>query len=234
MCHNDTCPQKPLHTQQALDILVKQREEMMTLLQESISGDGQSGCCGLKAIESVDPDLCSRQIQLLNQRINHEQSRFHASLSSGFVTFSSTMDALVALQLPLSECPHAFDVKPAPEPRDLIWDNLYHSRTSRLVRHIVSVGMVTLLFLVWTIPVGFVASLTTLPKLTKALPWLAPILDWHPSARVFLEGVLSTLSLTMFILVLPYILEAIAKFQVRNHMIERYTASILKYEALQL
>lgn len=72
---------------------------------------------------------------------------------------------------------------------------------------------VSLLFVLWTIPVGFVASLTTLSNLTSAFPWLAPIIHGHTALRQLLESFLSTVTLTLFIMVLPFILEVLGRFQ---------------------
>lgn len=58
--------------------------------------------------------------------------------------------------------------------------------------------------LFWTIPVFFVSSLTTLSNLVKVLPFLEFIYR-SPFLQGFLEGLLPTLALTIFMAVLPLI-----------------------------
>lgn len=66
--------------------------------------------------------------------------------------------------------------------------------------------LTALLVFFWTIPVAFVASLTSLESLSTYLPFLVPLIDASPALKSFLEGFLPGLALLIFNMILPMIL----------------------------
>ncbi len=79
--------------------------------------------------------------------------------------------------------PSEWTVIAAPEPRDVHWDNCRMPHASRDIRTRLFDFATFMLVLFWTIPVTFVASLTTLQNLSARLPFLEPVVDADPALR---------------------------------------------------
>lgn len=103
-------------------------------------------------------------------------------------------------QAAASRCVHSSEpvtwmTFPAPAVEGVVWDNLgkgYFKRFGGAA--VATVFYVALLFL-WTIPITFVASLTTLEALSEQLPFLEPVVDLSPVIKGFLEGFLPSLAM---------------------------------------
>lgn len=105
------------------------------------------------------------------------------SQAAGFVTFTSSKAMSAAARQHHVPALNTMDVKPAPEPRDVWWDNLDINFLIRELREtLVSVAVFFLVFF-WSVPVVFVQGLTTMEKLSETLPFLEPIVDLDPAIR---------------------------------------------------
>lgn len=79
--------------------------------------------------------------------------------------------------LQVVHAPHAlrWRVTQAPEPEEVVWNNLHIPAWQRAIRRFL-VGVITFLLIVfYMIPIAFVASLTTLENLEKLLPFIKSI-----------------------------------------------------------
>eukprot|EP00051_Salpingoeca_urceolata_P007129 m.94605 g.94605 ORF g.94605 m.94605 type:complete len:926 (+) comp15127_c0_seq3:258-3035(+) len=132
---------------------------------------------------------------------------------SGFVSFDSYHSAVRAQQMLISASPQLWTVDPAPEPRDVVYPNLALTHSQRAKKKIIWGLFTALLVLFWTIPVAFVAALTTLENLTAQLPFLEPVLDLSPVLKGLLSGLLPSLALIIFLALLPMILTAMSRAQ---------------------
>jgi hypothetical protein len=66
-------------------------------------------------------------------------------------------------------------VTPAPEPEEIVWNNLYIPAWQRALRRFI-VGVLTFFLVVfYMVPIAFVASVTTLENLEKLLPFVKDI-----------------------------------------------------------
>eukprot|EP00050_Salpingoeca_kvevrii_P022373 m.125414 g.125414 ORF g.125414 m.125414 type:complete len:394 (-) comp9690_c0_seq2:363-1544(-) len=112
-----------------------------------------------------------------------------------------------------SSVAYIWEVIPAFASKDIAWRNLRYSHTQRQVRTFLAHTATYLLVFFYTIPIAFVASLTTLEELAKIkfLHWLTDVIDSSPVVKGFLEGFLPTLALQLFMMFLPAILKAFSK-----------------------
>eukprot|EP00808_Paulinella_micropora_P011902 g6548.t1 len=130
---------------------------------------------------------------------------------AGFVTFKSVKDQTIALQIPPTiESTVVWHIRKAPQPQDVLWGNLGISSLMRWLRTLFISSSVFFLIFFYIIPVSFISVLTSLSSLTKAIPFLEPLLNASPAIRGILEGVLPTLVLNVFLSVLPTILTFLA------------------------
>eukprot|EP00158_Paraphelidium_tribonemae_P006431 Partr_v1_DN27814_c2_g1_i3_m23111 putative transmembrane protein 63C len=99
-------------------------------------------CCGT-TVNSLDFHSSRIQVQRLRIERLEEENRF-GLCRSAFVTFNSPRSAALAAQTILSD--EHFGVMPAPEPRDVLWDNMPHStvkkRTMSKVATLLSLALI--------------------------------------------------------------------------------------------
>jgi hypothetical protein len=73
-----------------------------------------------------------------------------------------------------------WQVFPAPEHREVVWNNLAKSVYSRMVRSGLVYFAVFMTVLFYMIPIALISSFTTLDNLVKILPFLKAIVNYPP------------------------------------------------------
>jgi hypothetical protein len=101
-------------------------------------------------------------------------------------------------------------VTDAPEPRQLLWNNLKIKFFQRQVRQFVVYVIVALAILFYMIPIGFISALTTLDNLKKLLPFVKPVVNLK-ALRTVLEAFLPQIALIIFLALLPKFLLILSK-----------------------
>jgi hypothetical protein len=59
----------------------------------------------------------------------------------------------------------------SPDPKAILWNNLYMSKKVKFTKWVIAFTLLTLLFLFWSIPIAFVAALSNLETLSQ-VPFL--------------------------------------------------------------
>eukprot|EP00808_Paulinella_micropora_P003997 g18773.t1 len=166
-------------------------------------------------VDSID--YYAQQIRDTNEQAQAMLSQDAGQLEvrpAGFVTFKEAKARTLALHAPPSAAMgQAWTVRAAPDPKDMIWTNVGIDSYMRAVRTLLVSIAVFLLIFFYIIPVSFISALTSLTTLSRLLPFLEPLLDATPALRGFLEGVLPTLALTIFLSILPIILQTLAVYK---------------------
>ena len=108
----------------------------------------------------------------------------------------------------LSALPFSMDATDAPEPRDVIWPNVFVSARSVARRHVVVTILLTVLVLSWTTVITFCSNAV----------WIVDLLGFDPQGFVASAAVsiLPSALLLTIMCVLPPIFEAVAKFYERR------------------
>ena len=132
-----------------------------------------------------------------------EGKAFHAT-PLAFVTFKSVESAQLAAQSVLDPAPLQLVARLAPAPSDIIWTNVYLSRTNRLVRSWLVFGLVIITTVLWFIPVGALSVLLSPEGIAKLSPSIAQFLDDHPLVSSLTIGFLPTLAYTIFFALVPF------------------------------
>lgn len=141
--------------------------------------------------------------QAVRQR---RRGRFHPT-ELAFVTFETMGAAQIAAQTSHYPQPEALETLLAPEPRDVYWANLTITETSLMVRKFVAAVLMLLLLFFWGVPISYLARLLNYESISKALPWLAKILDKSERLRALVQNSLPSLAVIGFNALLPFFLE---------------------------
>ncbi|XP_046854082.1 CSC1-like protein At1g62320 isoform X2 [Xenia sp. Carnegie-2017] len=165
---------------------------------------------------------------LQDDLISHEIDEKRPSLRAAIVTFKTLRDACIASQVLWQAKPYHTMIQPAPEYRNIIWENLGLSLFFGWLRWVIITVLLFFLVVFWMIPVSFVQSLVTLESLQKKISFLNFVNDLNPAALGLIEGVLSTLAFVVFFAILPKIMRFLSKQQgllsfseVESSMIEK-------------
>ncbi|KAG0098662.1 hypothetical protein BGZ93_010799 [Podila epicladia] len=140
-------------------------------------------------------------------------SRVFAKTSIGFVTFEEMNSAQILAQTVNTRETLSCITTLAPEPRDVFWDNLNIPPSELGVRSIVVNTTVFFLVFFWAGPVGVFSSFLNLESLEKLLPGITVIAEASPIIKSLIQGFLPTVGVTIFLAVVPKILEALSERQ---------------------
>ncbi|KAL6040263.1 hypothetical protein QOT17_025465 [Balamuthia mandrillaris] len=162
-------------------------------------GFWQCCCCG----EEVDAETHYRKrldrVEQKIQLIQENPSKFMQKTHTAFVTFDSPF--------PCRSSTHAFvnplimRVHPAPEYTDVDWSQLAVGKLSFEIRRVLIVIVLIAIIILWIFPFLFAVSLANLRELGEVdgMGWLADFINQLPvNLVVFIEGILPTLILLLF------------------------------------
>lgn len=127
----------------------------------------------------------------------------------------SVESATKLAQVALTSNPFQWHNFPAPEPSDLIWNSFSITTKKRFLRRLAVYAISVLLIFFWAIPIGFVASLSNLTTLSKIsfLQFLVHLIDLSPALQGWLEGILPSLALIIFMAFLITIITRLVSFE---------------------
>ncbi|KAI8389299.1 hypothetical protein BD560DRAFT_381206 [Blakeslea trispora] len=130
--------------------------------------------------------------------------------SVGFVTFEETISAYVASQVLIDSTPFRLRAQLAPEPRDVLWENVAMHGRERVIRKFLI--MFVLLFLVfsWTIPCNYLSALTSTKSLKAYFPWLLKLAEKNKIINQIVAGFIPTLGVVIFFSILPLIFNSLS------------------------
>ncbi|KAI1316467.1 hypothetical protein EDD11_009957 [Mortierella claussenii] len=145
-------------------------------------------------------------------------SRIFTTTSIGFVTFEEMHSAQVLAQTVNTQETLSCETSLAPEPRDVFWDNLNLPPGELGVRSVVVNTTVFFLIFFWTGPIGVFSSFLNLESLEKLIPGISKIAEANPLIKSLIQGFLPTIGVTIFLAVVPKILEALCVRQgIQSH-----------------
>ena len=176
--------------------------------------------------ERVDSlNYCDEMLLELNTRIAAARRAVLASppdaaraarllRGAAFVTFREARTASVAGQVSHACDGASWRVGPAPQPGNIVWDNVgrYTGSQASVLR--VAAWALTVCFCaLYLLPAAIIQSLTVTSNLLKAFPGLAPVLAHSPGRRAVLEGVLPPLLLFVLTWIWPIFLRQLTVWQ---------------------
>ncbi|KMT03911.1 hypothetical protein BVRB_8g187700 isoform A [Beta vulgaris subsp. vulgaris] len=172
---------------------------------------GLLGLCG-KKVDTID--YCNEKISELIPKLEAEQKKTirDRQVSSALIFFSSRVAAASAAQSLHARMVDHWTVMDAPEPRQIIWDNLSLNYYAREVRKYIVYIIVALAVLFFMLPISVISAFTTLENLAKLLPFIKPVLA-IVSIRTVLGAYLPQLTLIIFLAMLPTLVMFLSKLE---------------------
>ncbi|ROW05855.1 hypothetical protein VMCG_05298 [Cytospora schulzeri] len=161
---------------------------------------------------------CRKELARLNLEIEEDQnhSERFPIMTSAFIQFHNQVAAHMACQstihhVPKQMAPRVVEISPD----DVIWDNMAMSWWMQWGRILVGSGFVFGMVILWTFPVAFSASLSSIDTLIQHYPWLS-FLKSNSNVYRFVKlaaGVLPQVILGALVALVPVILNMVADFQ---------------------
>ncbi|CAO3591073.1 unnamed protein product [Absidia cylindrospora] len=139
--------------------------------------------------------------------------------SVGFVTFEDSMSACIASQVLIDSTPFRLKAQLAPEPRDVLWENIAMHGRERWIRKVLMFGVLLLLVFFWVIPISYFSALTNENSLRYYFPWLMDLASKNKILQQIIQSFLPTLGVVIFMAILPMVLNALSVvegFQTRS------------------
>lgn len=175
---------------------------------------GWKGLWG-KKVDTLE--YCKEQLPIMNAEIEELQTDHNAisdPLNSVFVEFESQYHAQIACQV----LPHHQTLCLTPayvgiQPSDVIWFNLRLPAYEQIVRRFIAIGAITVLVVLWSVPVAFVGMISNITYLTNKLHWLKFIYGLPDVLLGLLTNMAPTIALAVLMSLLPKFIRAMAVMQ---------------------
>ncbi|CAN6985799.1 unnamed protein product [Brassica oleracea var. botrytis] len=170
---------------------------------------------GLLGLVGERVDSIDYYTKLINESVAKLEAEQRTVLAekqqtAAVVFFTDRVTAALAAQSLHCQMVDKWTVTEAPEPRQLIWENLKIKFFSRIVRQYLIYFLVAMTILFYMIPIAFVSAITTLGNLQKALPFIKPIAE-IAFIRTILQSYLPQIALIVFLAMLPKFLMFLSK-----------------------
>ena len=224
----------------------KKEDSTRTVSSKKGNKKGMTMCEGILELELA---AIERKLGALPAKDVSDYAVFEENC--GFVVFFTSVGRATACQMMLTTpwdkakedgpmkkrtAPH-LKITPAPEPRDLIHENIGKNTFSvlgciKLRALVFRIASYWLLFF-WLIPVTAIAALTQLDVLEKYFPFISVITSIEV-VRGFLTGFLPTFALVQFMSFLPKIFAWMAKSEGKRSWTEVDEAASQKYIMFQI
>lgn len=167
-----------------------------------------------KKVDTIN--WCRSELERLVPQIDALQAKYRAGeadfICSVFIEFYSQTEAQAAFQsLAHHQALHMAPRFIGVDPEQVIWENLKINWASRVIRNIITIGFVVILIIFWSIPVGFVGSISNVKSLTGKVKFLRFINDIPPVILGVVQGLLPAVLLAVLMALLPIILRFMAK-----------------------
>jgi hypothetical protein len=134
---------------------------------------------------------------------------YYRNSSTAFVTFSSRVAQANAIQVYLSHRHFNMHLDPAPNPRDIIWPNVSNPRDQVEARTLIADCTLYVGAIFWSLVVGSINAISNLDSLSLEWAWL----QQYRGTMVYelLQNYLAVLILVIFLALLPYFFDLIAR-----------------------
>lgn len=155
--------------------------------------------------------------------------------STGFVTFRSLTPVTVTTSVPLTYHQNPMEVSIAPEPRDLVWQNVPIDQDIGSSRAFVANVLLGLGVLLWSIPLTLIQAWAKVENvaLIPGLEWVDNIAggEWQK----FINGYLPVITLLGLILLLPFTFQLVAtSYEKRKTLSDVQSSIVGRYFYYQL
>lgn len=148
--------------------------------------------------------------------------------STAFVTFKSRFVSCCSLQMLLSHEYYTLDVQPAPNPKNIIWENVSIPLKQIQIRRSISDGTLMVGAVFWSIVVAFISAISNLESISQEFPVLQQYSD--TDVYKFFNNYLAIGVLLILLSLLPFVFDFISRnyeglkmeSEIQNSVMTRY------------
>ncbi|KAF2764478.1 DUF221-domain-containing protein [Teratosphaeria nubilosa] len=156
-----------------------------------------------KQVDAID--YYTEKLRQADERIKQLRQQKFAPMPLAFVTLDSVAACQMAIQAVLDPSPLQLIANSSPAPSDVIWQNTYLSRRSRMIMSWSITALIVLLTIFWSVILVPIAGLLNTETIGKALPKLGDFLEEHENIRSLVSTQLPTLFATLLTVLVPYL-----------------------------
>ncbi|KAI9745689.1 MAG: hypothetical protein M1818_001223 [Claussenomyces sp. TS43310] len=164
-----------------------------------------------KKVDAID--YYEERLRKLDEKIHEARKKDFTPTPLAFVTLDSVAACQMAVQALLDPSPLQLLAELAPAPSDVVWRNTYLSRSRRMLMSWSIAIFVTILTIIWLIPVATLASLLNLCTIEKVWPRFARLLSRHDIAQALVQTGLPTLVVSLLNVAVPYLYDYLSNMQ---------------------
>lgn len=158
-------------------------------------------------------DYYKEKLQEADDEIKNLREKEYATTPIAFVTMDSVAACQMAIQAVLDPSPLQLIANPSPAPSEVMWQNTYRTRRSRMFRSwSVTLGIL-LLSIFWSLILVPVAGLLNTDTIGKVFPQLAEFLDAHKNIKSLVAAQLPTLIASLLMVLVPYLYYYLSWYQ---------------------
>lgn len=164
-----------------------------------------------KKVDAID--YYEEQLRKLDEKIVAARKKEYTPTPLAFVTMDSIPACQMAVQALLDPSPMQLLAKLAPAPTDIVWQNTYLPRSSRMARSWTITIFILVLTIFWLIPVAALAGLTDLCSIKQVWPQLAIYLESHVILKSLVQTGLPTIVVSLLNIAVPFLYDYLANMQ---------------------
>ncbi|KAK8020853.1 hypothetical protein PG990_005991 [Apiospora arundinis] len=158
-------------------------------------------------------DYFEEKLRRLDAKIIAARKKEYEPQATAFVTMDSIAASQMAIQALVDPRPGELLSKPAPSPADVVWRNTYSSRLKRRTQSWLITIFITLLTLIWVVPVIFLAGFVSVCTIEEFVPSLGAVLRNHGLIRALVRTALPVTVVSLLNIAVPYLYDYLSNLQ---------------------
>lgn len=158
-------------------------------------------------------DYYEEKLRRIDDQIRTARKKEYPAVDQAFVTMDSIAACQMATQALIDPRPGQLLTKQAPAPSDVVWSNTYATRNNRRVKSWTITVFISILSVVWLIPVAAFAGLLSLCTIGKVFPDLADFLNDHLVIKALVQTGLPTAVVSLLNVAVPFFYDYLSNQQ---------------------
>ncbi|POS75071.1 DUF221 domain-containing protein [Diaporthe helianthi] len=164
-----------------------------------------------KKVDAID--YYEEKLRRLDEQIRVARKKEYEPVDQAFVTMDSIAACQMATQALIDPRPGQLLTKYSPAPSDVVWRNTYASRRSRVVKAWIITIFISILSVLWLLPVATIASLMSLCTIKKVFPGFAEFLSDHEIIKALVQTGLPTAVVSLLNVAIPFLYDYLSNSQ---------------------
>ena len=158
-------------------------------------------------------DYYENKLKQVDAHVKELRQKEFAPTPLAFVTMDSVAACQMAIQAVLDPSPLQLIANPSPAPSDVLWQNTYLSRRSRMARSWSVTALIILLTVFWSVIFVPIAGLLNTDTIARVLPQVGHFLDDHKYIQSLVNTQVPTLIASLLTVLVPYLYYYLSYFQ---------------------